>query len=160
MGSFVARVRPSAPDPLNTRPLRAIPFGSFRLRRRPCRAPVRSTTATTTTMMMMMNCLLVPLVSVFPFDFDDDCRPCVPCPINQPTNQPTARIEFPCPIGGGRRRRTSSLPKWRHSPESMFVCHCYTQKQNPINTTTKTEPFFFIFFYLFLFINFNVEKVS
>ncbi len=133
MGSFVARVRPSAPDPLNTRPLRAIPFGSFRLRRRPCRAPVRSTTTTTTTMMMMMNCLLVPLVSVFPFDFDDDCRPCVPCPINQPTNQPT-----------NCANRVPVPHRWRTTKTDIFFTEMATFSRIDVRLPllhTKTKPY-------------------
>ena len=150
MGSFRCSsvrpsIHPSAPDPFDThrRPLRVIPFGSFGSAVAPA---VRSTTTT-------MNCWLVPLVLVFPFD-SDGC----PCPVPCPTNQPTTRVEFPCPIGGGRRRWTSSLPKWRHSPESMFVCHCYTQKQNHINTTRQTESKIFCYFFIDLFFNCNLEN--
>ena len=81
----------------------------------------------------------------------------VSCAVPCPTNQPTTRVEFPCPIGGGRRRWTSSLPKWRHTPESMFVCHCYTQKQNHINTTRQTESKIFCYFFIF-FLNCNLEN--
>lgn len=58
------------------------------------------------------------------FDDDDVTTRCTTDDLFSADDDPAAVprcVEFPCPVGGGRRRRTSYLPKWRHPAKSMFV---------------------------------------
>ena len=76
------------------------------------------------------------------------------------------RVEYPCAFRGGRRRWPSSLPKWRHSAESMFVSRfCQFPETNikknwivkanhKRNSFIELQYFYFTFFFLFLFIFF------